>query len=168
VQHQQINEAIEDLYVSLSKGNVILTTKEAAGRANGMTVAWGFFGNLWNESFFIATVRPYRYTWKGIRESQRFTVNVLSDEYSEGLKYFGTVSGRTEDKFEKGYLHLDDTLEEYCAPILEAHLILDCTVVTTNNLQPCLISEETIRQFYQSDNGYHTLFYGRIDRMIRR
>ena len=168
MQHLPISKAVEELYLSLSKGNVILTTRDASGKANGMTVAWGFFGCLWNEPYFLATVRPYRFTWKGIRDSRRFTVNVLSDTYAEALKYFGTVSGRSEDKFAKGLLQLDETLNDYCAPIREAHLILDCAVVTANNLQPFFIPEEAIQKFYQNDNGYHTIFYGRIDRFLHR
>ncbi len=168
MQHLPISKAAEELYLSLSKGNVILSTRDASGRANGMTIAWGFFGCLWNEPYFLAAVRPYRFTWKGIRESRRFTVNVLSDAYAEALKYFGTVSGRTEDKFAKGFLHIDETLGDYCAPIQEAHVILDCAVMTANNLQPFFIPEETIRQFYQNDNGFHTICYGHIDRLLHR
>jgi len=167
VQHLAISKMAEDLYLSLSKGEVILSTRDSSGRPTGMTVAWGFFGCLWNEPYFLAAARPYRYTWQGIRDSRRFTVNVLSDAYAEGLRYFGTVSGKSEDKFAKGYFHINEALHDYCAPIKEARLLLDCTVVTANQLQPFFIPEEAIQRFYREDNGYHTIFYGHIDRWHR-
>jgi len=166
--HLPVARITEALFRALVKGQVVLSAREPSGRTNGMTVGWGFVGNMWNEPYFVCAARPERYTWKGIKSGKRFTVNVLDGKYSEGLAYFGSASGYQEDKFAKGFFHLDESLSDFCAPIREAHILLDCEVTTANNIQPFYLPEEEINKFYTSSGGYHTMAYGKIIRVIQR
>lgn len=150
----------------LEKGNVILSTKGKYERANGMTIGWGFFGIMWNEEYFIAAVRPNRFTWRLIHDSKRFTLNFLDERYREAIDYFGTTSGYDEDKFAKGLLTLE-TLEGFTAPIKEAHTVVECKVVFANNIEPFGLPQDYIDNFY-TDNAFHTMLYGKIENILKR
>ncbi|AAD35649.1 flavin reductase family protein [Thermotoga maritima] len=155
----------EGLLEDLREGRVILTSK-AGNRVNGMTIGWGFFGIIWEEEYFISAVRPQRFTWRLVKESKRFTLNFLSEEYREALNYFGRVSGYQENKFEKGLLHLDE-LEGFTAPIKEAHTLIECSVTFASNVEPFVLPVEIIDKFYK-DHGFHTLFFGKIEKVLQR
>lgn len=144
----------------------MILTSRAKDRVNGMTIGWGFFGIMWEEEYFITAVRPQRFTWRLIKESKRFTLNFLSEEHREALNYFGRVSGYQEDKFEKGLLHLDE-LEGFSAPIKEAHTLIECSVTFANNVEPFVLPQEIIDRFYK-DHGFHTLFFGKIEKVLQR
>ena len=75
-----------------------------AGDENGwdtMTVSWGAIGELWNKDVAIAFVRPQRYTKEFIDVSERFSLSFFDEDFRQMLNYFGTVSGRDENKISK-------------------------------------------------------------------
>ncbi|MDN5360210.1 MAG: hypothetical protein PWQ84_1273 [Thermotogaceae bacterium] len=158
---------IEYMMKKLIDGQVILTAVDEDRGATGMTIAWGFFGNMWNESFFIAAVRPYRYTLKAIHEADSFSVNFFDDGHKDALNYFGSVSAYDEDKFEKGLIHYSETKDRF-AMINEARIVLNCHIVTNNQIEAFNLEGSYIRKHYQQDNGYHAMLYGRIDEMVIR
>src|SRR6056297_2308065 len=151
----------------LIEGQFILTATDENREATGMTIAWGFFGNMWNEPFFIAAVRPYRYTLNAIRDSGGFSVNFFDDGHQDALNYFGSVSGYDEDKFKKGLVRYSKTKDQF-AIINEARIVLNCRIVTTNQIEAFNLDSKYIHKHYQQDNGYHVMIYGRIDEMIIR
>jgi len=155
------------MMTKLMDGQVILTATDDERGATGMTVAWGFFGNMWNEPFFIAAVRPYRYTLKAIHSADAFSVNFFDDGHQEALNYFGSVSGYEEDKFAKGLLCYAKTKDKFVL-INEARIVLNCRIITNNQIEAFNLESDYIRKHYQQDNGYHVMLYGRIDEMILR
>lgn len=158
---------IEYMMKKLFEGQVVLTATDKSREATGMTIAWGFFGNMWNEPFFIAAVRPYRYTLDAIRDSGGFSVNFFDDGHQEALNYFGSVSGYDEDKFKKGLIHYSKTKDQF-AIINEARIVLNCSIITNNQIEPFNLEKEYVQRHYKQDNGYHVMIYGRIDEIIVR
>src|SRR6056297_2057695 len=158
---------IETMYRKLVDGLVLLSANENDTGPTGMTIAWGFFGNMWNEPFFIAASRPHRFTLRAIQDSQAFSVNFFDCGYKEALNYFGRVSGYEEKKFEKGYLHCSNPTEEF-APIDEAVIVLNCKLVTNNQIEPFNLMRSYTEKHYKSDNGFHAMLYGRVDEMQLR
>ncbi|MFP4460776.1 MAG: flavin reductase family protein [Thermotogota bacterium] len=158
---------VEYMMKKLIDGQVILTAVDEKRDATGMTIAWGFFGNMWNEPFFIAAVRPYRYTLNAIHDSGMFSVNFFDAGYQEALNYFGSVSGYDENKFNKGLIQYSKTKDCF-AIINEARIVLNCRIITTNQIEAFNLNNTYIRKHYQQDNGYHVMIYGRIDEMIIR
>ena len=52
-----------DIFKVLNKGWMLLTSGDAAaGKANPMTISWGFMGTIWNKPVVIVAVRPQRHT----------------------------------------------------------------------------------------------------------
>ncbi|MCK5848801.1 MAG: flavin reductase [Caldisericia bacterium] len=150
-------------------GKVILSSKVNNNRFAGMTIAWGFFGNMWNDIYFIAAVRPSRHTFLAIRKSMFFTVNFLDQSYKKELRYFGTVSGYSEDKFAADALHIDSRLlDSFIAPIEEARTLINCEVVTANQINPFtsrMLPE--IEKYYPEHNDHHTMIYGKITSILK-
>jgi flavin reductase (DIM6/NTAB) family NADH-FMN oxidoreductase RutF len=153
------------MYERLVSGKVLLSADDIERGTSGMTIAWGFFGNMWNQPFFIAAVRPQRYTLNALKGSERFSVNFFTDDYKDELVYFGTVSGYDENKFKTEKLHAGDKTGGY-APVEEASVILNCSIVTNNQIEPYNLDHDYVEKFYKGDNGYHVMLYGRIDDII--
>jgi flavin reductase (DIM6/NTAB) family NADH-FMN oxidoreductase RutF/nitroreductase len=111
----------------------VIGTYDAQGKPNIMTAAWAGIAN--SEPVSIAvSVRPSRETYKNIKETGYFTVNVPSEAYAAHMDYAGNVSGRDEDKFE--VLGLTPVKGEFVnAPyISEFPIVLECKVTDSINL----------------------------------
>ncbi|HOO32160.1 MAG TPA: flavin reductase [Thermotogota bacterium] len=155
------------MYERLINGKVLLSANDIERGTSGMTIGWGFFGNMWNQPFFVTAVRPQRYTLNALKASDRFSVNFFADTYKDALSYFGTVSGYDENKFMSEKLHATDKSNGY-APVDEAALTLNCSIITSNQIEPYNLDHEYIDKFYKQDNGYHVMLYGRIDDILVR
>ena len=75
-----------------------LLTAGTPDHFNSMTIGWGALGTLWGKSAVTVYVRPDRYTWNFLKESDVFTVAFFPEEYRNALKVMGTKSGRDTDK----------------------------------------------------------------------
>lgn len=112
-------------------------------RPNVMTAAWG--GICCSKPPLVTvSLRKATYTYHNIVDKKAFTVNVPSQDHVKEADYFGLVSGKTEDKFEKaGLTPLRSDLVD--APLVaEFPLVLECGLERTVEL------------------GLHTQFIGEI------
>ena len=76
----------------------VIGTYDKEGRPNVMTVAWGGVCCSKPASVTIS-LRKATYSYQSIMDRKAYTVNIPSEEYSAEADYFGTASGRDEDKF---------------------------------------------------------------------
>ena len=65
---------------------------------NSMTIGWGSFGTVWNKDVLTVYVRPDRYTWRFMKDSDCFTVSFYPESCREALLLMGRLSGRDGDK----------------------------------------------------------------------
>ena len=72
-------------------------------RVNAMTASWGAMGVLWNKPVLIAFVRPQRYTY-GLLEESDFCSACFLDGHRDALRICGTKSGRDTDKISESGL----------------------------------------------------------------
>lgn len=102
----------------------LLVTAEKEGKANTMTASWGGVGIMWGKPVAYVFIRPQRYTKEFIDAGDHFSLSVLGEDYRKTLNYFGTVSGRDEDKIAKSGLHV---AHENGTPYFEeANTVLVC------------------------------------------
>ena len=66
-------------------------------KCNTMTIGWCQLGSLWSIPVCTVFVRPERYTYRFMEESQYFTVSVLPEEAKEITAYCGARSGHGQD-----------------------------------------------------------------------
>lgn len=76
----------------------LVTSVDAAGRANIITLAWvGVVCSM--PPMLSIAVRPERFSHNMIRDTGQFVINVPSADLLWATDYIGTRSGRHEDKF---------------------------------------------------------------------
>ncbi|NOZ25880.1 MAG: flavin reductase family protein [Nitrospirae bacterium] len=122
---------------------MVIGTYDRDNRANAMTVSWG--GICCSQPPCIAiSLRKATYSYDNIVERKAFTVNIPSEGHVREADYFGSVSGRKEDKFSvTGLTPVKSDLVD--APyILEFPLVLECRVLHTVEI------------------GLHTQFIGEV------
>jgi len=121
----------------------VVGTYDSSGKPNVMTAAWG--GICCSSPPCVAvSLRKATYTYGNIVEKKSFTINIPSENYVKEVNYFGTASGRTEDKFSASGLTpvKSDVVD---APyVKEFPFILECRLLHTIVL------------------GLHTQFIGEI------
>ena len=90
---------LEKTMSRLKKG-AFLTVKSGE-KTNTMTIGWGYIGIMWNKPYFMAMVRPGRYTHELLKNSDNFTVSVpFGENLNKELGICGTKSGRDINKGE--------------------------------------------------------------------
>ena len=145
----------------LGHSGLLLASVDAQGNPNVMTIGWGTIGIIWGKPIFVVLVRPSRYTHGLIEITNDFTVNVPTPELADEVSYFGTVSGRDQDKFKvKGLTATPGKIVK--APIVEECAIhYECRVVHKNDVIPDELAEE-IRNSAYRQGDFHRIYFGEI------
>lgn len=106
----------------------VVGTYDNEGKPNVMTIAWG--GICCSKPPCVAiSLRKATYSYGNIMERKAFTLNIPSELHTREVDYFGSVSGRNEDKFAAtGFSPVKSEIVD--APYLkEFPLILECKVI---------------------------------------
>ena len=142
----------------------MLIAAEKNGKANAMTASWGGLGVMWGKNAAFIVIRPQRHTKEFIDSSDVFSLNFLAEKFRKELNYFGTVSGRDEDKIAKaGFTVEHDGKAPYFA---EARAVVVCRKLYAQPYRPeCFIDPEPDGAWYPQKD-YHTLFIGEVTRLL--
>jgi len=115
---------------------------EELGR-NLITIAWTGV-DCSDPPIVHISIRPSRYSYRMIKESGCFTVNIPTVDMLQAVDLCGTISGKDGDKFEKaGLTPIDGT-------VVQAPLVTECPV----NLE-CRVRDII-------ELGVHDMFLGEI------
>jgi len=106
---------------------VIVVSLDSNGKPNGMTAAWTTPVSM-NPPLITVSIAPRRYTYKLIKETGDFTVNVLDANLVAEAHLFGTCSGRRVDKFAESKLTAEKSLKVKSPHIKEALAVLECNL----------------------------------------
>lgn len=145
----------------LSNPGLLLVAAGADGKPNAMTIGWGTVGVIWGKPIFTVLVRPSRYTYKLLEESDSFTVCVPSRAMYEAVNFCGTRSGRDYDKFQECNLAALPSTQVDAPGITGCPVIYECQVVHTNDVIPANLTGEIQAQAYPQGN-FHRIYYGQI------
>ncbi len=85
----------------------LLVTAEHNQQCNMMTASWGGMGILWNKPVAFTFIRPQRYTFGMLENSEYCSLCVLDESYRNVLTFCGTKSGRDVDKIKATSLTLE-------------------------------------------------------------
>ncbi len=106
---------------------VLVTVRDKDGRDNLLTIAW--VGTVCtNPPMLSISVRPGRYSYKALRESGEFVVNLTTRDIARATDYCGVRSGKNEDKFEASGLHKIPAVKVNAASIEESPVNIECRV----------------------------------------
>lgn len=144
----------------------MLVAAQKDGKTNAMTASWGFAGVMWGKNCLITAIRPQRYTKEFIDGSDTFSITILPDGYRDTLNYFGSVSGRVEDKIAKSGLTVEKC--ENTPYFAEGKLVLICRKMFAQEIKAeSFIDKEALEKWY-TNNDLHTLYVAEIVKVLEK
>ena len=141
----------------------LLIAGEAEGKSNAMTASWGGMGIMWGKPVAYIFIRPSRYTKEFVDKAEGLTLSVFGEDRRKMMNYFGTVSGRDEDKIAKSGLTVKhDNGRTYFE---EARVTMLCRKLYAQELkQECFVDKAADERWYQDD--YHTMYIVEIEKIL--
>ena len=144
----------------------MLVAAQKDGKTNAMTASWGFAGVMWGKNCLITAIRPQRYTKEFIDGSDTFSITILPDGYRDTLNYFGSVSGRDEDKIAKSGITVEKC--ENTPYFAEGKLVLICRKMFAQEIKAeSFIDKEALEKWYPN-NDLHTLYVAEIVKVLEK
>lgn len=113
---------------------VMVSVGDKEGNTNIITVAWT--GTICtNPAMLYISVRPERHSYKMIRESGEFVVNLTTEDLAKATDYCGVRSGRDVDKWKEANLTPGKANElSYAPTIEECPVNIECKVEEVKEL----------------------------------
>ena len=130
---------------------------------NAMTASWGGLGILWNRPVAFVFIRPQRYTYSLVEESDRFSLCFLGEEYRDALRLCGTKSGRDIDKL--AACGLNTQTEGDLPYIAESRLVLCCRKLYAADLEQAgFLLPELLDNYKTGD--FHRMYVVEIEQAL--
>lgn len=142
----------------------MLVASQDAGKINAMTASWGGFGVMWAKNVAYVVLRPQRYTKEMIDISGEFSLSFFDEKFKKQLGYFGTVSGRDEDKIQKSGMA---TAEQDNIPYFkDANIVILCKNLYSQAMKPeCFIDKEQDKKWYP-EKDYHVMYIAEVKSVL--
>ena len=158
-------ELNENFFKLIGKDWALITTQKPDGGYNTMTASWGGAGILWNKPVVFVFIRPQRYTFGIVEDSDTLTLSFFpAGEYRDALRYCGTKSGRDGDKFAATGLTVDRTSAGTPYPA-EANLVLVCRKLYADDLKEgCFIDPAMLKHYPTKD--FHRFYICEITEVL--
>jgi flavin reductase (DIM6/NTAB) family NADH-FMN oxidoreductase RutF len=153
------NSYLKETLALLDDPGLFLVTAGADGKANAMTIGWGTMGIIWGKPNFTVMVRPSRYTYTLIEQSDSFTVCVPSPAMHPAVEYCGQYSGRDGDKLAACKLAVIPSTIVKAPAIDGCPLIYECRIVHKHDMVPSTLAKDITA--YPKGN-YHRVYNGQI------
>lgn len=143
----------------------MLISAERNGKVNSMTASWGSMGVLWNYDVCTVFIRPQRYTYEFVENSDTLSLSFFSEKYRDSLKLCGTKSGRDCDKLKKA--GLTSEIVDGTPIISEADMVIICRKLYADDLRPeCFVSDKPLANY--KDNDFHRFYVCKIEKVLKK
>ncbi len=146
-------EVVEDI-----KGWALVSAKSNKGY-NTLTASWFMFGKIWEWASVSVYVKPARYTYEFINDSNYFTVSYFTNEYIKTLGLLGSKSGRDGDKIKESGLNVIE--EENFISFEEASITFICEKIYYNDLDVANMPKDVVTHYYDNELP-HRMYIGKI------
>ena len=111
----------------------VMVTSGTMEESNIMTVAWT--GTICSDpAMTYISVRPNRYSYKLIKESGEFVINLTTRDLTFATDWCGVKSGKDIDKFKEMHLTKQKANFVKCPLIAESPVSIECKVVEIKEL----------------------------------
>jgi len=152
---------------TMRRHGLLLTSVDAEGRPNVMTIGWANPGVIWTRPILVIFVRPSRFTYGNIEATMQFAVGVPSDDMAEACLHCGSASGRDHDKFADCGFSTTQA-QTVAAPLIDQCVMhYECRVVHKNDVVPSQLDPAVCEECYP-DGDFHRVYYGQILRTTVR
>lgn len=139
------------------KNDFVLFAKKKDGTINGMTCGWVTDGILFNKRVKMVFVRKSRYTYEFLQEADYFVTATLSEE---AMQYYGSVSGRDEDKNKK--MGTEFEIDGDIFKVVGATDNLFMKKIAVLDFEKAEYLDENIKKQFREDTESHVIFVGEI------
>lgn len=136
-----------------------LITAGDKNKYNTMTASWAQMGFMWRKPVITVYVRPSRYTYEFIENTDYFTVSFFGSEYKQALSILGKKSGRDTDKIKEAGLNpkfIDDTVS-----FDESEYIFICKKLYSDDIKLENFLDDDAKNVY-TDNNLHRQYVAEI------
>ncbi|QSZ27740.1 flavin reductase family protein [Aceticella autotrophica] len=123
---------------------VLVSCRGTDGKNNALAVAY-CCNCSFDPPMVMVGIVPSRYSYKLVKETGCFVVNLVSKQQKEMFEYLGSHSGKDEDKFSKLNLRVEEGVK------VNAPLLSDCPV----NIE-CRVVDSIV-------TGSHEMFVGKVE-----
>ena len=137
---------------------VLVSTADKSGNTNILTVAWT--GTVCtNPAMVYISVRPERHSYRMIRESGEFVINLTTEKLIRATDYCGVRSGKDVDKWKECRLTEAKAVSLGYAPVIaESPVNIECRVTDIRELgsHHMFLAEVTavqVDQAYMDEKG---------------
>lgn len=152
-------------FTMLMKDSMLFTAKNG-DRVNAMAAAWGGFGVLWDKYVTYGFIRPQRYTREFVDASDYFSFTFFEKHYRKTVVYFGSVSGRDEDKI--AHANLTVAYENDIPYFAEGDVVFICKKIYADRINPDAILDETIKETMYPKSDFHHVYVGEIVKILKK
>ena len=155
---------IKDNLISMVADEWMLVSAGDSNGCNTMTASWGFFGEMWYKDCAVTVVRPSRYTYQFLEDSEYFSLCFMGDR-KDIHKICGSKSGRDIDKIkEAGLTPIFNNGTVYYE---EARVVVICRKMYADTLNPAAFTDKVALDSYGGTN-YHKVFVGEIVKVLTK
>ncbi len=157
---KDINELSFNPFTKIGKEWMLLTAG-TADKFNTMTASWGQLGVLWNKNVLTCYIRPNRYTYGFVEDSEYFTASFFGEEFRKALSFCGSHSGRDCDKMKE--TGLTPAVLDGQVGFDQADMVLVCRKLYSYDLKESgfLTDDGIPAQFFATD-PYHRAYIAEI------
>jgi flavin reductase (DIM6/NTAB) family NADH-FMN oxidoreductase RutF len=144
LEKKKIETSLSNAYRFLHPMHTVLVScADNAGKANIITLAWAMPTSI-NPPLVAISIKPSRHSYKLIKETHEFAVNIPTMEIVKETLFCGRRSGKNHDKFK------ETKLTSLPAKTIKAPIIKECVAHLECKLQQMLVT------------GDHIIFVGEI------
>lgn len=153
-------EQLTDNVFKLIAKDWMLITGGTKDNFNTMTASWGGLGILWGKNVAYCVIRPQRYTYQYMENTNSYTLSFFTDKYKKALGICGSQSGRDTDKVAAAGLSPEELSAE-TVTFKEARLVLECRKLYYQDINPDNFIDTELDKNYP-DKDYHRMYIGEI------
>jgi conserved protein/domain typically associated with flavoprotein oxygenases, DIM6/NTAB family len=155
-------EEIQGNVFSMIGSDWMLVTAQNGEKYNTMTASWGGMGVLWGKPVAFIFIRPQRYTYTFLENTDRFTLSFFGGACRDALALCGRVSGRDTDKIREAGLVPFSTNDGYMS-FREASVILECRKLYADFIKEENMLDTSLMEHYKAGD-FHKMYIAEITR----
>ncbi|MDR3046952.1 MAG: flavin reductase [Bacteroidales bacterium] len=167
-------EEIAGNVIQMISNEWMLITVGNQEKYNTMTASWGMMGELWGKPVTACFIRPQRFTYEFIENSEYYTLCFFDSTYHQALEFCGTKSGRDypdQNKAEAAGLTPAYT-ENGAVYFKESYLVIECKKIYAQQFQKEFFVTDEItnpdNRLYPTLDELHKAYIGEIVKVLYR
>ena len=150
-------------FTAFSPDCVLITAPNGDG-INPMTAGWGGLGIMWGFPTATVVVRPQRFTYGLMEDSDTYTIAYFHSGRRDAVKLCGTASGRDTDKMKECGFTMGET--DGFRYIEQADVVFCCRKIYAQDMEESCFTDRGISEKWYPGKDYHRTYVGEIVKVL--